>query len=49
MWINKYFNSSILLFYKVWMWTKRNSTHSGGVTGVLSLVLAIACYKVYSK
>merc|ERR1719493_270878 len=27
-----------------WMWTKRNSTHSGGVTGVLSLVLAIACY-----
>ena len=34
---------------KVWMWTKRNSTHSGGVTGVLSLVLAIACYKVYSQ
>ena len=45
----KHFNFSIWLFFKVWMWTKRNSTHSGGVTGVLSLVLAIACYKVYSQ
>ena len=47
--INISFNSTILLFSQVWMWTKRNSTHSGGVTGVLSLVLAIACYKVYSQ
>merc|ERR1719210_1823710 len=42
-------NISLLHFITVatlvWMWTKRNSTHSGGVTGVLSLVLAIACYK----
>merc|ERR1719348_545551 len=29
----------------VWMWTKRSSSQSGGVQGVLSLVLAAACYK----
>merc|ERR1712048_793950 len=29
----------------VWMWTKRNTTHGPGVTGVLSVVLGVACYK----
>merc|ERR1712012_1471846 len=49
--IQKSFEANISLLHfitvatLVWMWTKRNSTHSGGVTGVLSLVLAIACYK----
>merc|ERR1719230_71179 len=49
--IQKSFEANISLLHfitlaaLVMMWTKRNSTHSGGVTGVLSLVLAIACYK----
>merc|ERR1719492_738407 len=29
----------------VWMWTKRNTTHGPGLTGVLSVVLGLACYK----
>ena len=50
--IQKSFEANISLLHfitvatLVWMWTKRSSTHSGGITGVLSLVLAIACYKV---
>merc|ERR1719449_483613 len=49
--IQKSFDANISLLHfitlatLVWLWTKRSSTHSGGVTGVLSLVLAIACYK----
>jgi hypothetical protein len=49
--IQKSFEANISLLHfitiatLVWMWTKRSSTHSGGVTGVLSLVLAVACYK----
>merc|ERR1719348_1144143 len=49
--IQKSFEANISLLHfitlatLVWMWTKRNCAHSNGVTGVLSLVLAIACYK----
>merc|ERR1719382_1163996 len=35
----------ITLAALVWMWTKRNAAHSAGVTGVLSVVLGLACYK----
>ena len=50
--IQKSFEANISLLHfvtlatLVWMWTKRNSGHSTGVTGVLSLILALACYKV---
>ena len=53
--IQKSFEANISLLHfitvatLVWMWTKRSSTHSGGITGVLSLVLAIACYKVFGQ
>merc|ERR1719239_393369 len=43
--LDELFEPYFALVDKVWMWTKRSSTHSGGVTGVLSLVLAVACYK----
>merc|ERR1740129_2274577 len=49
--IQKSFDANISLLHFIslsgltWMWSKRNTTHSGGVTGVLSLVLAVACYK----
>jgi len=49
--IQKSFDANISLLHfitlstLVWMWTKRNSTHGTGVTGVLSLVLCLACYK----
>merc|ERR1711872_309253 len=35
----------ITLACLVWTWTRKDSTQSSGLTGVLSLVLAIACYK----
>merc|ERR1719318_2209854 len=49
--IQKSFDANISLLHfitlatLVWMWTKRNSQHGAGVTGVLSLVLGLACYK----
>merc|ERR1719250_432288 len=43
--IQKRFDAIISLATLVWMWTKRNSQHGAGVTGVLSLVLGRACYK----
>merc|ERR550525_214318 len=49
--IQKSFDANISLLHfislsgLVWMWTKRNATHGPGVTGVLSLVLGLACYK----
>merc|ERR1711872_833388 len=49
--IQKSFEANISLLHfitvatLVWMWTKKDSTQSSGLTGVLSLVLAIACYK----
>merc|ERR1719411_491897 len=49
--IQKSFDANISLLHfitlstLVWMWTKRNSAHGTGVTGVLPLVLALACYK----
>merc|ERR1719511_529630 len=49
--IQKSFDANISLLHfislasLVWMWTKRNSSHGPGVTGVLSLVLGLACYK----
>merc|ERR1712198_327945 len=42
-------NISLLHFISlaalVMMWSKRNASHGPGVTGVLSLVLGLACYK----
>merc|ERR550532_1298004 len=49
--IQKSFDANISLLHfislagLVWMWTKRNTTHGPGVTGVLSVVLGLACYK----
>merc|ERR1719230_924759 len=49
--IQKSFEANISLLHfisvasLVWMWTKRNTSHGPGVTGVLSLVLGLACYK----
>merc|ERR1719251_603629 len=49
--IQKSFDANISLLHfislaaLVMMWSKRNATHGPGVTGVLSLVLVIACYK----
>merc|ERR1719356_2140321 len=49
--IQKSFEANISLLHfitlaaLVMMWSKRNAAHSAGVTGVLSLVLAVACYK----
>merc|ERR1719500_1305093 len=49
--IQKSFDANISLLHfislasLVWMWTKRNTTHGPGLTGVLSVVLGLACYK----
>merc|ERR1719384_697160 len=49
--IQKSFDANISLLHfisvsaLVWMWTKRNSSHGPGLTGVLSVVLGLACYK----
>merc|ERR1719412_1307341 len=49
--IQKSFDANISLLHfislsaLVAMWSKRNAAHSAGVTGVLSLVLGLACYK----
>merc|ERR1712020_652414 len=49
--IQKSFDANISLLHfisvasLVWMWTKRNSSHGPGVSGVLSVVLGLTCYK----
>ena len=49
--IQKSFDANISLLHfislaaLVMMWSKRNVSHGPGVTGVLSLVLVLACYK----
>merc|ERR1719312_2290428 len=49
--IQKSFEANISLVHfitiatLVWLWGKRNSTSGAGLTGVLVLVLAVACYK----
>merc|ERR1719474_661500 len=43
--IQKSLEAIISLACLVWTWTRKDSTQSSGLTGVLSLVLAIACYK----
>jgi len=35
----------ITLACLVWTWTRKDTAQSSGLTGVLSLVLAVACYK----
>merc|ERR1719495_365019 len=35
----------ITLACLVWVWTRKESAQSAGLTGVLSLVLGVACYK----
>jgi len=42
-------NISLLHFISlaclVWVWVRRDSSHGAGVTGVLAMVLLVACYK----